>query len=203
MALAQSLVDEVTQAGDTQTTAADAALAYSRIARAVRMTVALEERLSDEAAQCIEHRLDQDQTQTRQAAKDHALALRQRRIHASAVIEQTLDDLHTCDDEGAPRFEVEPLSDTYREWLRDDLEIERFEGLSPEEILAQACQAMGLAPDLAAWHEGRFDDAVRLAIHQALGADPPDLNPRPLYPPNLEPPPWAGVARVPEVAVPS
>ena len=106
---------------------ADLCLAFARVARAVRLTLALQARLEND--------LD---SLGREAAHQHRLRILRL---ADRAIEAETDD----------RREAEALSETVRERLHDDEDWGDLAARPPGETVTLICKDLGLSPDWAAW----------------------------------------------------
>ena len=110
----------------------DAALAYARAARAVRLTIALQSRLLNDLAA-----LDRDD----HLAETSRVAKRRNRIHR--VVERAIEAAH--DDEE----EVERLSMDAWERLTDEDDAD-LAGRPFDEVVARICEDLGLSPECSA-----------------------------------------------------
>ena len=109
---------------------ADPALTYARVARGVRMTIALQSRLLKDLAE-----LDRGDAQA-QAAK---VAARRARIHT--LVERAIEAGQDDEDE------IERLSDEARERLYDGDEFDDLLDRPIAEVVALICRDLGLAAD--------------------------------------------------------
>lgn len=177
MALARSLLRraELAEAGDAAADdepvgAAEAALAFSRLSRAVRQTLALEARLEDEqrarqaqtAAQAAERRAEEDE---RRAMRKLRLLIRKSTVQD--IVEEVIEanereanereagepeaDGPEADGPEADGREVERLLDALHERLEDDAEDDDFENLPIGELVQRICHDLGVAFDPALW----------------------------------------------------
>ena len=131
-------------------TISDLSLAFNRVARAVRQTLALEARLEDAAIL------------REQAANDHQSY---EDINAAAArVRAKVFDLSRLGDENDRRRAMErvegeddadPESDSDREDLFDRPETDgaRTDDRSPAEVIAQVCRDLGVERDLGIWAE--------------------------------------------------
>ena len=155
--------------------AADLGLMFSRIARAVRQTVALEAKF------------DQDRQARRDKAEaERAVEVRLRGIRRKTKVMEIVERV------------IETESDA--EWLLDDLG-ERLEDADDRdfadrpigELVAGICRDLGVTPDWALWE----DEAWAIEALNAPPSDAPDAAPRdappdpsgPAYHPRGKPPP--------------
>ncbi len=149
---------------------ADAALAYARVARAVRQTLALQSRLDDQ--QRAEAETDQATKAARRAraeAADNLAAVRRvlRRNDVLVQVEQAIED-------EAPESDAERLLDGLNERLDDIYEDEDFVGRPLGEVVAAIRADLGLPVD------------------PALLTDPLWLETGGDWEPPTAPPSWAG-----------
>jgi hypothetical protein len=167
MALAEGLLEDARpkaaggdEPADPRIGAAEAALAYSRIARAVRLTVALELRVAQEADE-----IDGDLAEQRAQAERHARA--QRREAGFRAKEAGFGLVSSVLMEavgGIDEHEHQRLDENLVEWLHDDEEDEAFAQMSQEQILDDICQALGVTPDPKLWAAGELVAAIRAAV---------------------------------------
>ncbi|MDR3513920.1 MAG: hypothetical protein P4L73_19960 [Caulobacteraceae bacterium] len=161
MALARSLLRraELAEAGeasaDEPVGAAEAALAFSRLSRAVRQTLALEARLEDElradqaqaAARAAERRAAEDERRARRK-----LCLLIRKSTVQDIVEEVIEaNAREAGGREADGPEVERLFDGLYERLEDDAEDDDFENLPIGELVQRICLDLGVAFDPALW----------------------------------------------------
>jgi hypothetical protein len=126
--------------------AADPALTYARVARAVRMTIALQSRLLKDLAA-----LDR----TDALARSAQVQARTRRIHR--LVEQAIETQHDDEDE------IERLSGDAWERLRDEDDCADLFERPIAETVARICRELGLSPP----------DPL-LPLREKLSAEPTD-----------------------------
>jgi len=164
----------------------DVALAFSRIARAVRQTVALEARL-DEDRQARDERIAAEHA-ARQAELDRRDAdgrLRGliRKEEVREIVERTID----CEArERGDGCDAESLLADLDERLEDDDDYEDFARLPIGELVTRICRDLGVTPDpcffedgdweapaLTPWPPGeRYWSAPQSTAHPRAGGDP-------------------------------
>lgn len=149
----------------------DPGLVYVRVARAVRMTIALQARLTDDLAA---------QGRAAEVAQDVAKAERRRRL--DRLVERAVEaELAEGDD-------TSRLRDEARERLTDaELDAE-IEGLAFTEIVARICEDLGLSPDRTA----RIVAAARSAEGSPAASWPGETSAGPPCDPASLPPDAAG-----------
>jgi hypothetical protein len=125
------------QGGEQRPDALDPALAYSRAARAVRLTIALQSRLAKEMAALGEA-----------ATRARAVAASQRRNRIHARIEQALAEAERPDTD-ADEDKIERLSSAAWERLTEEDDAGLL-ALPVDEVVARICADLGLPPDWAA-----------------------------------------------------
>src|SRR5579872_3368109 len=164
MEIARALRDRMAE--PAAESAADPGLAFSRISRAVRQTVALEVKLDQERQAA--HGLAQAQIAEAQAKVEHLAAHDRLRglIRKSVVrsaVEQAIDDQADGDD-------VERLVTDLRERLGDDDDYDAldFNDRPIGEMVAQICRDLGLTIDLSLWEDE--DWAIEEAQARTLGS---------------------------------
>jgi hypothetical protein len=158
--LARALCDQVASGAPGPFRQTDPALAYSRIARAIRLTVALEARLEAERAQGMTY----------------------------AAPARAPEPVERAEDETAEAVEIEaepeerperPERETLRESLREDLEDAALLRRPNAEVYAQVCRDLGLTPEPDLFPDGSDNDnrpdeptasARRLAVPAARAA---------------------------------
>jgi hypothetical protein len=161
MALARRLVAGDAEASEAQTGGRDAGLAFSRIARAVRMTVALGDRLEQPAevrwpqARASKSRAAEKGSpgdEPEESAEDkERMQAGMRGVIISATVVSAVEEAIEAEvegDIGGP--EAERLLDALYERLDDD-EMEAIGRRSTGESVALICQALGLTPDWSVW----------------------------------------------------
>lgn len=151
MVLARRLQSEVEAAGPGETDFAVVALAFSRIAKAVRMSIALHARLDAAGFAAM----------TPSARPDKAVGAEQRAVEQDAPEDESHErEVH----------EREVLGERpERERLNERLENPNELGDRPmAEIVAEICGALGVEPDLRLWLEP--DEATRDVRTKSPGA---------------------------------
>jgi hypothetical protein len=144
----------------------DAGLAFSRLSRAIRQTIALEARIdADERARAA--RLEVRHA-TRQAEAAQAWEERENRIEG--VVTRIIRA------EAADNGDAERLLDEMCEHLEDEDVYDDYSRRPTGEIIASICKDLGLTPDWSRW-EGR-DWAVEAAQAMAEGPRRPLSQPR-------------------------
>jgi len=164
MEIARALRDRVAdQAGEA---APDPGLAFSRIARAVRQTVALEARLDQERQAA--HGLAQAHAAEAQAKVAREAAYERlrgaiRKNDVRCAVEQAIDDQ-------ADGGDVERLVTDLRERLDDESEYDdlEFNDRPIGEMVASICRDLGLTVDLSLWEDE--DWAIEEAQARTLGS---------------------------------
>ena len=149
----------------------DHGLRFARIARAVRQTLALEEKFE------AERRERREAAEAERAAELGERGLR-RKNRASNIVERMLDDF--------PEAEAERLSDSLHERLADAEDAD-FADRPLGEIVAAICRDLGVTIDWSLWEdetwgleaaaaEGAAERAAEPSTADALGppAAPPD-----------------------------
>lgn len=130
-----------------------AALAYSRVARAVRQTILLQSKL----------------TERLQIERKTAAAKAGVRARVAGVIRQAIEAEHD-DEEAVERIAAEAA---------ERLELEDFDevlALPLREIIAAICKDLGLSPDWQGLEEGisSAEDFARRALGRGEAGDPPE-----------------------------
>ena len=170
MAMAQGLADEPGE-GERRTSAAEAALAYSRISRAVRLTCMLELKVAGEAAgQRAAEAQARHEAERRavEAAHEAGYAAKQDAAIAVGII------LHEAKESGQlSEAEYEPLYEQLDEWSEDEDHELGFEKLSQAEILEAICQALDIVPDPALWAAGQLTEAIEAGLSSSKRATTP------------------------------
>ena len=130
---------ESPQGGSEPAPLRDPALAYARVARAVRMTIALQSSLAKDLA-------DLDRTEAQAAATQ----VRARRARLHRLVEQAIEAEH-AGDEDFDDDEVERLSRDAWEALADADDGADFAGCAPfAEVVARICDDLRLSPEWTA-----------------------------------------------------
>jgi hypothetical protein len=129
--------------------ACELALALTRVARAVRLTLALEARLGN--AQAL-----RDETRAAQAAEARAAAAagREARIETNAGrVSDAVEMAIAAQTAGARDggYESEQLSEALSEHLRDGRETDGFADMPVSAAVAQVCRALGVRVDWSLW----------------------------------------------------
>ena len=157
----------------------DPALAYARVARAVRMTVFLQARLAKDLAAL-------DKAEGAVAAARAA----RRRAGLHRLVEQALAEGEPATDEDRDEDEIERLSCEAWERLRDAEDDAALLGLSFSEVVARICQDLRLSPawtaKLVAAAGGDWDGGAgppHLPLRAAAGSAPGRPAARPWPPP--------------------
>lgn len=169
----------------------DAALRFSRIARAVRQSVALEARLAAELAEARPATPTQAELK-RQAEADRATRRKagfERKATAAYLVCRTLESLQkakrprwTRGSERAPDdsdADYDRMEEGVAEWLYDAFDDSAYADRPMGEIILDICRAVGVAPDPDLWGAGEFEAKVMAAYAGVapLDADlddPPD-----------------------------
>ncbi len=149
------LLDVADQAGVTEVVGGeitlvikgDAGLAFSRIARAVRLTLALEARIDqglqvDQAAMAVR--------QAREAAEAERISEAVRLADREAVVRRVVEDAieAECEDD---EDRIEDLTEALRERLEEDEDYEDYAERPIGETIARVCRDLGLSPDWDRW----------------------------------------------------
>ena len=136
----------------------DPALAYARVARAVRMTIALQSRLAKDLSEL-------DRAEGKAAAAK--ASVRRSRLHR--LVEQAIE-AGRAGDEDFDEDEIERLSTEAWERLTDAADEADFAGCAPlAEVVARICEDLQLSPDWTA----------RLMAAAGVGASGPEPPPPP------------------------
>jgi hypothetical protein len=155
---------------------ADPVLAFTRVARAVRQTIALEAQLAED------HRTRGEKTET--ARKQRAAAARdEHRANqldkVERVVEATLDAKA-----GKDWRERERLEDEFRERLKDFDDYAHCGKRPIGEIIARICRDLGVTPDWARWVDAAWagDEMATKPPGSPYAAWPPAPDHRPVAP---------------------
>jgi hypothetical protein len=194
----QALAAEAESQDHAPTALAEAALAYGRVSRAVRLTLALQGRtLKDlQALDEVAARMARGaRSQAEQAAREQAVA---RKAKVGRIVERLIRD------EAADNAEGDRLTDEAYERLEQDDIYGDLTARPVREIIALICRDLGLSPDWSrlaqeAWSQDEIDaefDPQTDTDPDEAPADPPRVTFRWLAPPGeLSPDPDPG--RVP------
>jgi hypothetical protein len=161
--IALAIERQVTGAGSAEADAApavqgDVALAYSRVSRAVRLTIGLQARLLkdlqalDQAAVLRTTRAQAEAGRARQALEA------ERKARVQRIVERLI--LEEAEDRSWDEAEVESLAQEAYERLEHDDIYGDIAALPVSEIVARVCRDLGLEPDWArhaeeAWTQGQ------------------------------------------------
>lgn len=162
MDLARELRREAVEAGGEA--GPDVALRFSRVARAVRQSVALEARLAEELAAAAQAAKAEAQ---RQAAHDHAAQTRagfERKLQGAYLFDRGLRDMRHDIDTGAVQVrpdELKAVREDMFDWLFDDVDDAAFATLPVGDVIVRICRDLGLAPEHAEWSDAAWEAAVR------------------------------------------
>ncbi|HET9161048.1 MAG TPA: hypothetical protein VFN88_10575, partial [Caulobacteraceae bacterium] len=163
MRLAQALVDEVEGSPSEDQPAmrpAEAAIAFQRIAKAVRMTVALELRVLDEAGVVREGEARAGSFAQERAAQERRRQGASKRIAVADVMAEVLTEI--SQDIDAERHQE--LDEDLQEWFHERRDDEEFAGMDEREMLESVCAALGLVPDPRLWDQGDYVEAIAAAV---------------------------------------
>jgi len=162
--------------------AGDVGLVFSRIARAVRQTLALEARLEEEhQARARKAAFEREQAAVRAA---HAPVVERSAIVRRAVVQAIEAD--------ADEDDFEQLFDQLDERLDDREADEDYLDRPLGELVARICQDLGVAVDLSLWEDeawaraeaaARMEPAPAEACEAAPAHDPPRRHVRPAVSP--------------------
>jgi hypothetical protein len=141
--LARALRRQVTEA-DTPADAGQVALAFSRIARAVRLTLALEDRLAEDHAARV-----REQERARIKLRHDAAVNR-------AVVKKMVEETVEAETNEGGR-EAEPLLAALSETL-DEVDEEDFVQLPVDAIVMRICKDLGVTYDPALWDDEDEDE---------------------------------------------
>ena len=139
MQLARAVRDEALEAPTER--AAELALTFSRVARAVRQTVALEARLARDAETQAQDAADRRE---RRAAGERFDLVRRRKAQVRDVVERAIES-------DAADSDREHLLDDLYERLEDDLYDADFAEQPVGELIARICKDLGVAVDPGLW----------------------------------------------------
>jgi len=159
MNLAEGLAPAVTDG----LSAAEAALAYSRIARAVRLTCVLELRIAGDTAQQRAAEAEarrQAERAAREAAHEAGYAAKQ---DAAIPVAMILDEARETGQ--LSKAELEPLYERLETWAEDEDHELGFDALSQAEIFDAICQALQITPDPKLWAAGQLVEAIEAGLH--------------------------------------
>ncbi|CAN7170307.1 hypothetical protein LJR225_000334 [Phenylobacterium sp. LjRoot225] len=157
------------------------ALAYGRVSRAVRLTIALQ-------SQLVKDLQDLDATAARRAAGQQADAGRERRILQSArkeQVERIVERLIRT--EAGDGAEADRLAEEAWERLDHDDIYGDLLARPVREIIALVCQDLGLAPDWSRWAQEAWAQGEIGAGAAGAAAEPPITALRWLDPPEFAP----------------
>jgi hypothetical protein len=148
MAMAQALRDRMATA-ESDAAACEISLAFTRIARAVRLTVALDARLGEAQAMRAE-------TLAAKAAEQRAAAAEAREARVELITGRVQDavEMAIAAQTSGRRdggYESERLSEALSEYLEDRRETETFADRPVSIVVAQVCQALGVRVDWDLW----------------------------------------------------
>jgi hypothetical protein len=119
----------------------DLALVFSRIARAVRQTVALEAKLAED------RRTRDERTEAEQAQRAATIA-RERKARQKARVKRIVEQAIEAEADGSDREDL--LSDLDERLEDDDVDAD-FGERPTGEIIARICRDIGITPDRALW----------------------------------------------------
>jgi hypothetical protein len=163
MTLARRLVEG-------ETSVADAGLAYSRIARAVRMTLALEAVIGGEVELRAGRVRDARYSQHRMDDMDRAEAVR---VKEQGLVRKAVDWAIDKDmPEPGDAREAAALRRELNEVLEDALDWEQFTGLPLIEVVERICADLGVPFDTELWMDKVDAETVEAAV--ADRTDAPD-----------------------------
>jgi hypothetical protein len=152
--LARALRRQVTEA-DTPADAGQVAPAFSRIARAVRLALALEDRLAEDHAARV--REAEDERAERAAEQERArIKLRHDAAVNRAVVRKMVEETVEAETDEGGR-ESEPLLAALSEKL-DELDEADFVQLPVDAIVMRICKDLGVTYDPALWDDEDEDD---------------------------------------------
>jgi hypothetical protein len=137
MDLAREVRRQALDASEDAPSAADLALTFSRVARAVRQTVALEARLAEARAE----------------PPVRSVADRWRAIRRRRQVEEIVTDI--IDNEPDLEFDADRLLTDLHERLADGDEAADFADRPVGEMIARICRDLGVAPD---WNRFKDED---------------------------------------------
>jgi hypothetical protein len=171
--LALEIEQQATADGPAKLGAGEAALAYARVSRAVRLTLALQSKAVAEI-RGLDEVLSRYRAGDRQTARAAEAA---RKARVQRLIERVIGE-EIADGDRAERLAEEACERLEHDDIYGDLG--RF---TPGEIVAQICRDLGLSPDWSRWageawaqEEGGEAGAPFTLLN---GTGPPDPRPRP------------------------
>jgi hypothetical protein len=148
MAMARGLQERMAAAAGADE-ACELALAFTRVAKSVRLTIALEARLADDQqlrAETLAARASQARTA---AVADREARVEANTIRVSDAVEMAIV-AHTAEfDDGG--YASEKLSERLSEHLKDRRETESFADIPVSVAVAQVCKALGVSIDWDLW----------------------------------------------------
>jgi ElaB/YqjD/DUF883 family membrane-anchored ribosome-binding protein len=151
--------EAVEEASEAPKSVAELGLAFSRVSRAVRQTLALEARLEDD-------RLDRERAA--EAAEDAQSQSNSEMSERAARVRAKLMQLLHPDRERDHQWD-----DDWFEELSDEPDVERGEGFVSDrpaaDVVAGVCGDLGLEPDLRLWAE---DDGAAVSTARGVGGIP-------------------------------
>jgi hypothetical protein len=154
---------------DSKIDAGEVALAYSRITRAVRLTIALKAKLADEGRV----RKERDEAaEVKRLWECEEQRIDQRRDQVERLVEQAIEA-------EASETERDGLMSGLRERLDEDDIDAKLADRPIGEVLARICRDLGIEPEPGQWaHEVWADEApARLAPFRKSDSSPPDSLP--------------------------
>jgi hypothetical protein len=157
---------------------ADLGLTFSRIARAVRQTLALEARIADG------YREARAEAARRRAIEIEVLGAR--RKHRVGDIVQEIIESET------PEADRDALLGDLEERLGDDDDAADFGERPLGELVAAICRDLGVIPDWSLWQDEPWSAEAMAATPPRRDDPPPGENPEPGESPSADPPetPW-------------
>jgi hypothetical protein len=156
MNLARAVSAEATVADPAK--ANELALAFSRIARAVRQTLALAAKLAEERQATAAERVRRDDLEAGTSALN-------RRLRIERLVERAID-AEASDDE------AEGLYDDLRERLEDTDDLAGFHDRPLPEIVALICKDLGVTPPKIHWTDTDWGMEERSSPEAAGGVEP-------------------------------
>ena len=139
---AQEQMDEVAPGCVPTLQAAELSLAFDRIARSIRLTLALKAKIDDGVL--VQEMEAREKRRTREAERREELQL-----HKSAAFKATRDAIKQSD---RPECDRERLLDNADSlFIHGDLPAELFEHGLHSGLMADICDVLGLEPDWAVW----------------------------------------------------
>ena len=165
--------------------AADLGLTFSRIAKAVRQTIALEARLEQDC---------QDRDQQAEADRT-ARRARARKAEIRRIVEQAIEaDAHEDD--------VEHFLGELDERLQDDEDDADFADRPIGELVARICRHLGVTPDWSLWEDEDWANEEAGAPGSPYVVADDDAPPQGSDPPSPDDGPWPDPASGPAIAGP-